>query len=357
MVEAREAPSISEGDCLEFRDGRLVIIDQTALPLATTYLELDTVGEVSVAIKRLSVRGAMAIGVAGAYGVLIGALRAHERGEDAEGVRQSALDASGEIASSRPTARNLFWSCELMEEALEEGERDTAEGLVRRLSRRADDIASDTITTNRRLVEYGQELVSDGVSVMTHCNSGPLAALRYGTAVGVFLEAERRGRRIHVFACETRPLLQGARLTAWELGRAGVPYTLICDGAAAEVMSEGRVDLVMTGADRIAANGDTANKVGTYALAVLADAHGIPFYIAAPGSTVDLECENGSGIVIEQREPAEIRTCMNAETSPADAPVYNPAFDVTPARLIRGIVTERGILSAPYEKSLQVFSD
>jgi len=339
-------------DTVFFRDGILHMIDQTSLPVELRVLSLEKPVEVADAISRLAVRGAMAIGVAGAYGVLLGALAADTSRSDE--IRAAARDAVRVIAASRPTARNLFWALEGMEQALEEGGDDAPAALLERLHRRADEIAEDTIETNKKLVEAGQEVVPDGANALTHCNSGALAALRYGTAVGVLIEAYRRGGGIHVYACETRPLLQGARLTAWELGREGVPYTLIPDGSAGFLMQQGRVDLVITGADRIAANGDTANKIGTYSLAVLAEAHGIPFYIAAPGSTVDLRTPTGSDIVIEERDADEVRTCGGHRTAPEGAPVYNPAFDVTPAAYITGIVTELGVLRPPYEESLKL---
>jgi methylthioribose-1-phosphate isomerase len=342
------------GDSIFFQDGTLYILDQTALPVLTVYLEHTTPDEVVESIKRLAVRGAMAIGVAGAYGVLLGALSAG--GGDAGAVAAASREAITSIGASRPTARNLFWALERMEQALAEGEADSADELVERLHDRADEVALETIETNRLLVEAGQKLIDEGMRVLTHCNSGPLAALRYGSALGVLIEAHRLGKGIHVFVDETRPLLQGSRLTAWELSTAGVPYTVIPDNAAGFVMKQGMVDAVMTGADRIAANGDSANKIGTYGVAVLARAHGLPFYIAAPGSTVDLECPSGDDIVIEERSPGEVRSCGGQPTAPKNAPVYNPAFDVTPAGYIEAIVTEKGVLRPPYRKSLRAFS-
>jgi methylthioribose-1-phosphate isomerase len=313
---------------------------------------MATPEEVAAAIRRLAVRGAPAIGIAGAYGVLLGALSA---GDAAGAVEEEARRAIKVIGESRPTARNLFWALERMESALEARPREPAR-ILSRLRETADEIAQEVIETDLTLARAGQEVIGEGARILTHCNSGPLAALRYGTAVGVFIEAHRLGNNIHVWVDETRPLLQGARLTTWELARAGVPYTLICDNMAGQVMKEGRIDLVMTGADRIAANGDSANKIGTYALAVLAHAHGIPFYIAAPGSTVDLSCPAEPDIVIEERDADEVRRCSGRLIAPADAPVYNPAFDVTPARYLDGIVTDRGVLRPPYSESLQVFA-
>lgn len=343
--------TVESGDSVFFTDGSLFVIDQTALPATTRVLELRTPDDVAGAIRRLAVRGAMAIGVAGAYGVLLGAM---ETSGGAEEARKAAFRAIRIISASRPTAVNLFWACGRMEDALGDGTEDEREILLERLLRRADEVALDTVESNRKLVEAGQEVVGEGAAALTHCNAGPLAAIRYGTAVGILIEAHRRGKGIHVFVDETRPLLQGARLTAWELEREGVSHTLITDSTAAQVMRRGLVDLVITGADRIAANGDTANKIGTYALAVLAAEHGIPFYIAAPDSTVDLDCSDGSRIVIEERDAQEVSTCAGQATAPAGTPVYNPAFDVTPAKYIGGIITERGVLRPPYRKSLRL---
>jgi methylthioribose-1-phosphate isomerase len=338
-------------DTIWFEDDTLHLIDQTLLPERVVVLELKTPAETVDAIRRLATRGAPAIGIAGAYGVLLAALQARR---DAADVRDACREAVSSIGASRPTARNLFWALESMATELETPADDPGE-LIDRLRRAADAVALDVIETDKALVDAGQELIEDGARLLTHCNSGPLAALRYGTALGVFIEAHQSGKSIHVYVDETRPLLQGARLTAWELAREGVPYTLITDNTSAMVMGQGLVDVVMTGADRIAANGDSANKIGTYGLAVLARAHGIPFYIAAPASTVDLGCPSGDGIVVEQRSPDEVRRCGDRLVAPADAPVYNPAFDVTPAEYIAGIVTDRGILRPPYSQSLQVF--
>lgn len=351
-MDGRPSLEPQPDDSIYFADGKLHLLDQTLLPAETVYLALDTPEEVAAAIRRLAVRGAPAIGIAGAYGVLLGALSA---GDAPRAVEEEARRAIEVIGESRPTARNLFWALERMERALEAGPREAAR-ILSRLEETAEEIALEVIETDLALARAGQEVIGEGARILTHCNSGPLAALRYGTALGVFIEAHRLGNEIHVWVDETRPLLQGARLTTWELARAGVPYTLICDNMAGQVMKEGRIDLVMTGADRIAANGDSANKIGTYALAVLAQAHGIPFYIAAPGSTVDLSCPAEPDIVIEERDADEVRRCFGKLIAPADAPVYNPAFDVTPARYLDGIVTDRGVLRPPYSESLKVFS-
>ncbi|MBK5091896.1 MAG: S-methyl-5-thioribose-1-phosphate isomerase [Actinobacteria bacterium] len=338
------------GDSVFFEADSLCLIDQTALPTETVVLHLKTPEETACAIRRLAVRGAMAIAVAGAYGVLLGALA--EAGGDAASMKNAARDSIRVIGASRPTARNLFWALERMGDALEEGDDDPSL-LLERLRERADEIALETIEKNRLLVGAGQEVVSEKASVLTHCNSGALAALRYGSALGVIIEAHRKGKDVHVYVDETRPLLQGSRLTAWELDREGVPFTLIPDNAAGFVMKQGLVDLVITGADRIASNGDTANKIGTYSLAVLSRAHGIPFYIAAPGSTVDWDAAGAADIVIEERGPEELITCGDKVVAPEGTSVYNPAFDITTADYIEGIITEKGVLRRPYGESLK----
>jgi methylthioribose-1-phosphate isomerase len=357
-MKQREAPGESSfapepGDSVFFEDGSLFVIDQTALPSETVILELKTPEETADAIRRLAVRGAMAIGVAAAYGVLLGALA--EPGDTAS-IKRAVRESVRVIGASRPTARNLFWALERMEDALGEGEEEP-DLLLERLRERAKEIAWETIETNRLLVEAGQEIIGEAARVLTHCNSGALAALRYGSALGVIIEAHRNGKDVHVYVDETRPLLQGSRLTAWELQREGVPFTLIPDGAAGFVMKQGLVDLVITGADRIAGNGDTANKIGTYSLAVLARAHGVPFYIAAPGSTVDWGAAGASDIVIEERDAAELVTCGNQTVAPYGTKVYNPAFDITPADDIEGIITEKGVLRRPYSESLKTLLD
>ncbi|MBN2168081.1 MAG: S-methyl-5-thioribose-1-phosphate isomerase [Actinobacteria bacterium] len=349
-------PAHEKGDALYFEDDRLMAIDQTLLPGEEIVLELGSPSEVAEAIKRLAVRGAMAIGVAGAYGVLLGALSKPQDSIDL--LAAEVESAAALITATRPTARNLFWACEMMRDELRSGlDRGVdAPGLVQMLRKRADGVLEETIETNKLLVEKGQAVIREGSSILTHCNSGPLAAVRYGTAVGIIIEAHRMGKRIHAYVDETRPLLQGSRLTEWELARAGVPHTVIPDSAAASVMKKGQIDVIVTGADRIAANGDTANKIGTYGVAVLAGAHGIPFYIAAPGSTVDMECKSGNDIVIEERDGDEVRKCGGAYLARRDAPVFNPAFDVTPAGHITGIITEKGVLGPPYENSLDCFA-
>ena len=298
-------------------DGHLRLLDQTRLPGAVEYLDCKDVETVWQAIKRLSVRGAPAIGVAAAYGCVIGAQR-------------EAFDTAADyLATSRPTAVNLFWAIDRMR-AL--GADDPA-----RLLQEAVAIHEEDAAMCEAIGRHAVSLITDGGGVLTHCNAGALATGGIGTATAPMYVAHREGRRFRVFADETRPLNQGARLTAWELANAGIDVTIICDSMAATVLREGKVDVVITGSDRIAANGDAANKIGTYPLAVLARHHGVPFYVAAPSSTFDMACDTGAGIPIEQRDAAEIAGASGAA-------VYNPAFDVTPAELITAIITERGVI-------------
>ncbi len=314
-------------------NGHLRLLDQTRLPVELTYLDCRTVEEVWTAIRALSVRGAPAIGVAAAYGVVLG-------------VRENGpLEASKRLRTSRPTAVNLFWALDRMDRlAASLSPALPRDELGRRLLDEAHFIEDEDRRTCRAIGAAGANLIQDGSGVLTHCNAGGLATAEYGTALAVLFTAAERGRPFRVFVDETRPLLQGARLTAWELQQAGLDATLICDNMAAQVMKEGRVNLVIVGADRIAANGDTANKIGTYGVAVLARHHGIPFYVAAPVSTFDLSLVNGAGIPIEQRDPREVTHGFGRQTAPDGIAVYNPAFDVTPAELIAGIITERGII-------------
>ena len=313
--------------------GSLRLLDQTRLPTELIYRDCHSVAEVWAAIRALCVRGAPAIGVAAAYGVVLG-------------VREMGpLAASDQLRTSRPTAVNLFWALDRIDRvvaalppALPRDE------IGRRLLAEARAIEEEDRRTCRAIGAAGAELVGDGTGVLTHCNAGGLATAEYGTALAVLFTAAERGRTFQVFVDETRPLLQGARLTAWELLQTGIDATLICDNMAAQVMREGRVQLVIVGADRIAANGDTANKIGTYGVAVLAKHHGIPFYVAAPTTTFDLSLADGDDIPIEQRDPREVTHGFGRQTAPDAIDVYNPAFDVTPAALIAGIVTERGII-------------
>jgi len=328
--------------------GALRLIDQTRLPDELVYEDLTDVPAVWDAIKRLVVRGAPAIGIAAAYGLLVGA-QSREAASVADFLVGCRADADY-LAGSRPTAVNLAWA---LRRCLRRLEGEAAAGadipaLRLALHDEAAAILAEDIAMCRAIGEHGAELIRPGMGILTHCNAGGLATGDYGTALAPIYLAHERGLAPQVYADETRPLLQGARLTAWELQRAGVEVTLICDSMAAQVMREGRIQLIITGADRIAANGDSANKIGTYMLAVLARYHNIPFYIAAPYSTIDPELADGSLIPIEERAADEIRHGFGRRTAPADVRTYNPAFDVTPAELIHGIITQAGILRPPY---------
>jgi methylthioribose-1-phosphate isomerase len=323
-------------------DGFVRLIDQTLLPTCLEYRDCRTVEEVWEAIKVLRVRGAPAIGVSAAMGVVVGMKNVRDRGA----YRKRLKEVTDYLRTSRPTAVNLFWALERMERHCAGlGEDCSPEELTRKLLGEALAIEEEDRAMCRAIGAAGAALVGEGQGVLTHCNAGGLATADYGTALAVMFAAAEQGRHFRVYADETRPLLQGARLTAWELKQRGIDVTLICDSMAAQVMKERRVQLVVVGADRIAANGDTANKIGTYGVALLAAAHGIPFYVAAPSSTFDLSLPNGEGIPIEQRDPKEVTHGFGRQTAPEGVGVYNPAFDVTPARLIAGIITERGLVA------------
>jgi len=331
------------------------IIDQTLLPTETKFLELRTIEEVWEAIKMLRVRGAPAIGIAGALGTIVGV-----KGSPAvtwSGFAEDLNTATDYLATSRPTAVNLFWALDRMKRIAESVKDQPVSAIKQRLLDEAVEMIEEDNRVCIAMGEHGASLLKDGDSVLTHCNTGGLATASYGTALNVAFTAHRLGRQVQVFADETRPLLQGARLTAWECMQEGVPCTLICDSMAAVVMREKKVTSVMVGADRIAANGDTANKIGTYMCAVLAKEHGIPFYVVAPRSTIDLTLAGGDEIPIEERGAEEIIAGFGRQTGPSGIRVYNPAFDVTPHRLIAGIVTERGIARSPYTESLKALFD
>lgn len=336
---------------IRWRNGALYIVDQTRLPAECREVVLASAEAVWHAIQSLKVRGAPAIGVCAAYGVVVGT--EEQAPETAASAVDAALKTADYLATSRPTAVNLFWALDRMR-AVAEAHRTApdAQAVIAALTREAEAICAEDRTLCRAIGANGADLIQDGAGVLTHCNAGALATSSYGTALAVMFHAHESGRRFQVYADETRPLLQGARLTAWELLQAGIPCTLICDNTAAQVMREGKVQLVIVGADRIAANGDTANKIGTYGVAVLAHAHGIPFYVAAPSSTFDRSVPDGSGIPIELRDGREVTHGFGRQTAPDGVAVYSPAFDVTPARLIAGIVTETGILRPPYEESI-----
>jgi methylthioribose-1-phosphate isomerase len=322
--------------------GHLVLIDQTRLPLELVERECRDVETVWEAIKQLRVRGAPAIGIAAAYGMVLG-LQSAASGNASE--YAARLDeVSGYLAKSRPTAVNLFWALDRMKMKGHSLRGQSPAMIHQALLTEARAIHEEDRAICHAIGRFGAELLTDTSGVLTHCNAGGLATAEYGTALSVFFTCQDQGKRLHVFVDETRPLLQGARLTAWELAQRGIEATLICDNMAGQVMREGKVQAAIVGADRIAANGDTANKIGTYSVAVLAAAHGIPFYVAAPTTTFDLTIDSGDQIPIEQRSREEITHGFGRQTAPEGIGVYNPAFDVTPARLIKAIITERGII-------------
>jgi methylthioribose-1-phosphate isomerase len=325
---------------VRWADDHVVILDQTRLPAEESWLRCGRVSEVAEAICALRVRGAPLIGIAAAYGIALAA-----QGEQ-QGLRHRVTCAADVLRATRPTARNLFWAIDRMLSRVEAGA--TAADLVAE----ALAIHEDDARTCRLIGEHGPGVVPAGAVILTICNTGALATGGDGTALAIVRAARAAGNQVSVVACETRPLLQGARLTMWELMRDAIPATLITDSMAGTCMERGMVDLVITGADRIARNGDTANKIGTYSLAVLAQHHGLPFYVAAPMSTVDLSLPDGSQIPIEERGPDEVRSFAEHPTAPPGAPVFNPAFDLTPAPLITAIVTERGVLRPPYQEAL-----
>jgi methylthioribose-1-phosphate isomerase len=323
--------------------GRVRLIDQTLLPTRLEYRDCSTVEEIWEAIRTLRVRGAPAIGVAAAMGVVLGMQHFQDRSRGA--YAQRLKEVTSYLRTSRPTAVNLFWALERMEGCAHGRTEDlTPAQLTRQLLEEALAIAEEDRQMCRAIGRAGAHLIGEGQGVLTHCNAGGLATADYGTALAVLFTAAADGRRFHVLVDETRPLLQGSRLTAWELQQRGIEAAIICDNMAGQVMKEGKVQVVVVGADRIAANGDTANKIGTYGVAVLAQAHGIPFYVAAPSSTFDQRVPTGDAIPIEQRDPREITHGFGTQTAPDGISVYNPAFDVTPARLIAAIITERGVI-------------
>ncbi|MFH0763044.1 MAG: S-methyl-5-thioribose-1-phosphate isomerase [Candidatus Omnitrophota bacterium] len=336
---------------IEWKKGRVKLIDQTKLPGKLEYLQTDSLKELWQAIKVLKVRGAPALGAAAALGVYLGI-----KDSRAKNFAQFSRELDRVVkylASSRPTARNLFWGLERLRGAAVKNKDKPVAQIKKLLLREAEEIIQEDRRACRQMGRYGAKLFKDGDNVLTVCNAGILATIDYGTALGVIYRAKEEGKRLKVYACETRPLLQGARLSSWELKKSGIDVTLICDNMAGTLMKQGRIDRVIAGADRIAANGDTANKIGTYNLAVLSRYHEIPFYISAPCSTFDLSIRDGRGIPIEERSSKEVTELFfKRPIAPEGVKVYNPAFDVTPAGLISAIITERGVIKPPYLKNI-----
>jgi len=325
---------------------RLMLLDQTLLPAREVEHACERWEDVADAIRSLVVRGAPAIGVAAAYGLALAARTS--RATTVGALLADVETASKGLAATRPTAVNLFWALERVRRAGLEARALSPDAVRARLLAEAHAIREEDVAANQAMGAHGATLVPAHARILTHCNAGALATAGYGTALGVVRAAHAQGKVARVWVDETRPVMQGSRLTAWELLREGIPHRLIADVVAASLMARGEVDLVVTGADRIAANGDTANKIGTYALAVLAQHHRVPFYVAAPSSTIDPSLPSGDHIPIEERDPAEVRSVGAQQTAPAESPVFNPAFDVTPARMIAAIITERGVLRPPY---------
>ena len=336
---------------MEWQNGGLILLDQTRLPLEVKYITCETAEDVAEAIKTMKVRGAPAIGAAAAYGLALGAFQ--NKCKDKETFINNIRAVSDLLGATRPTAVNLFWALHRMTDTLEKTDVDEVSVLQDLLLREAHQIFAEDIEMNKSIGRYGSELVPPKAAVLTHCNAGALATAGFGTALGVIRAAHEAGKDVRVFADETRPLLQGARLTAWELMQDNIPVTLITDNMAGYLMKKGLIDLAVVGADRITANGDVANKIGTYTVAVLCREHNIPFYVAAPVSTIDLALASGDEIPIEEREAVEVTTVFGREVAPKGVKVLNPAFDVTPNHLITAIITNRGVVRAPYGENLR----
>ena len=331
---------------IEWANGRVVMIDQRLLPTREVYRVYSHYREVAAAIKDMVVRGAPAIGVAAAMGIALGA-----RGLKGDMARDFDRICRT-FAATRPTAVNLFWAIQRMRRVFARNRHRSPDTLRTLLEREALAMHDEDVAANRSLGRHGATLIEDGATILTHCNAGALATAGYGTALGIVRGAVEAGKRVQVIACEARPFLQGARLTAWELKRDRIPVTLITDGMAGHLMQRGRVSCVVVGTDRTAANGDVANKIGTYTLAVLAHRHAIPFYVAAPISSIDLDCPRGEKIPIEERPPREVTHVFDRQIAPSGVRVFNPAFDVTPSELVTAIVTERGVARQPLGRTL-----
>jgi methylthioribose-1-phosphate isomerase len=330
---------------------KVVLIDQRLLPAEEVYIQCLDYDQVAEAIEQMAIRGAPAIGVAAAYGVALGVQKMGKQ----DGRDETMDNILTRLGNTRPTARNLFWALERMKQTYENHKHLPLSELKEIMLKEAKAIDNEDVETNKKIGFWGRELIQDGQNILTHCNAGALATAGYGTALGVIRAAFEQGKKIRIFADETRPFLQGARLTCWELDRADIPVVLITDNMAGYLMKKGEISAVITGADRIAQNGDTANKIGTYSVAVLAKEHGLPFYVAAPLNTIDFSLKDGEAIPIEERNPEEVKKIAERCITVPDIEVRNPAFDVTPAAYITAIITENGIARPPFSQSLASF--
>ena len=337
---------------IEWKGSCIRLLDQRRLPGEVRYMECRDAPSVARAIRNMTIRGAPAIGVAAAMGIALAAKAVSSHRPDV--FRRKMEFVCGMMRRTRPTAVNLFWAVDRMKRIVDQGGGAEVRELKKRLEREALRVYEEDREINRKIGQHGKSLITEGDGVLTHCNAGALATAGYGTALGVIQAAWTDGKRFQVFADETRPMLQGARLTAWELTQEKIPVTVVTDNMAGWLMRQGKIDLVLVGADRIARNGDTANKIGTYSLAVLAHCHRIPFYVTAPTSTLDLALTSGTEIPIEERAPEEVTHFRGKRITPEKVSVFNPAFDVTPHTLITGIITERGIIRKPFEKNLRI---
>jgi len=336
---------------IEWKDGKVFLIDQRKLPLKYEIINCSTYQEVAEAIKKMKIRGAPAIGVAAAFGIALAAYSSK-----ANTYKEFSLDiekAKNCIALTRPTAVNLFWALERMMNLINKKKDVDLFTLKDIILQEAKNIAQEDIEVNKAMGKHGSLLIKDGDSILTHCNAGALATVDHGTALGVIRTAFQEGKNIHVYVDETRPVLQGARLTTWELTQGKIPFTLITDNMAGFLMSKKKIDLIIVGADRIARNGDVVNKIGTYSLSVLARENKVPFYVAAPISTIDMSLKSGEGIPIEERDPKEVTHILGKQITLAGVKVFNPAFDLTPNRYIEAIITEKGIIRKPFIKNIK----
>ena len=338
-------------ETVTWRNDRVVMLDQRRLPTEEAYVECDGPAQVAEAIRNMTIRGAPAIGVAAAMGIALGAMRLRVKSigrfrEEFEGICRMMME-------TRPTAVNLSWAVQRMKDVLSGYGEEGLDGLRRALKSEAMAIREADIEVNRQMGQNGKRYIQNGSTILTHCNAGALATAGYGTALGVIRAAHEEGKDLEVYVCETRPQFQGARLTAWELDKDGIPVALITDSMSGYLMSKGLIHLVIVGADRISANGDVANKIGTYSLAILAKAHGIPFYVAAPLSTFDLSLDTGDEIPIEERDTMEVTHPFGRKIAPEGVRVWNPAFDVTPHEYVTAIITERGVAQEPFATSLR----